>query len=117
LKWDKPHEGKGEHTKFQNLWLGPFLIAGWVCWLWSLIVFLMQGPFLSAVSIPHEVFTPSLFHTQRGGTPSAGSRGSIPPAGGSGGKRAPNGGSGAASPDGGSGVKSPKKKFPYKSIL
>jgi transposase InsO family protein len=27
LKWDKPHEGKGEHTKFQNLWLGPFFIA------------------------------------------------------------------------------------------
>jgi hypothetical protein len=27
LKWDKPHEGKGEHTKFQNLWLGHFLIA------------------------------------------------------------------------------------------
>jgi hypothetical protein len=27
LKWDKPHEGKGEHTKFQNLWLGPFLIV------------------------------------------------------------------------------------------
>jgi hypothetical protein len=27
LKWDKPHEGKGEHTKFQNLWLGSFLIA------------------------------------------------------------------------------------------
>jgi transposase InsO family protein len=27
LKWDKPHEGKGEHIKFQNLWLGPFLIA------------------------------------------------------------------------------------------
>jgi hypothetical protein len=27
LKWDKPHEGKGEHTKFQNLWFGPFLIA------------------------------------------------------------------------------------------
>jgi transposase InsO family protein len=27
LKWDKPHEGKGEHMKFQNLWLGPFLIA------------------------------------------------------------------------------------------
>jgi hypothetical protein len=27
LKWDKPHEGKGEHTKFQNLFLGPFLIA------------------------------------------------------------------------------------------
>ena len=27
LKWDKPHEGKGEHTKFQNLWLGLFLIV------------------------------------------------------------------------------------------
>jgi hypothetical protein len=27
LKWDKPHEGKDEHTKFQNMWLGPFLIA------------------------------------------------------------------------------------------
>jgi hypothetical protein len=27
LKWDKPHEGKGEHSKFQNMWLGPFLIA------------------------------------------------------------------------------------------
>jgi transposase InsO family protein len=27
LKWDKPQEGKGEHTKFQNLWLGPFFIA------------------------------------------------------------------------------------------
>jgi hypothetical protein len=27
LKWDKAHEGKGEHTKFQNLWLGPFVIS------------------------------------------------------------------------------------------
>jgi hypothetical protein len=27
LKWDKEHEGKGEHTKFQNLWLGPFVIS------------------------------------------------------------------------------------------
>jgi hypothetical protein len=27
LKWNKPHEGKEEHTKFQNLWLGPFLIV------------------------------------------------------------------------------------------
>ena len=27
LKWDKPHEGKGEHTKFHNLWLGPFFIV------------------------------------------------------------------------------------------
>jgi hypothetical protein len=27
LKWDKLHDGKGEHTKFQNLWLRQFLIA------------------------------------------------------------------------------------------
>jgi len=27
LKWDKVHDNKGEHTKFQNLWLGPFIIS------------------------------------------------------------------------------------------
>ena len=27
LKWDKVHEEKGDHTKFQKLWLGPFVIA------------------------------------------------------------------------------------------
>jgi hypothetical protein len=27
LKWDKSHEGKGERTKFQNLWLGSFVIS------------------------------------------------------------------------------------------
>lgn len=27
LKWDKIHEGKGKHMKFQQLWLGPFLIV------------------------------------------------------------------------------------------
>ena len=27
LKWDKAHEDKGEHTKFQRLWLGPYVIA------------------------------------------------------------------------------------------
>ena len=27
LKWDKFHEDKGDHTKFQNLCLGPFVIA------------------------------------------------------------------------------------------
>lgn len=27
LKWDKLHEDKGSHTKFQRLWLGPFKIA------------------------------------------------------------------------------------------
>jgi hypothetical protein len=26
LKWDKPHEDKGKHSKFQQLWLGPYLI-------------------------------------------------------------------------------------------
>jgi hypothetical protein len=28
------------------------------CWLWSLIIFLIQRSLLSAVFIPHEVFTP-----------------------------------------------------------
>ena len=23
LKWDKAHEKKGKHTKFQRMWLGP----------------------------------------------------------------------------------------------
>ena len=27
LKWDKAHEDKGDHTKFQKQWLGPFVIA------------------------------------------------------------------------------------------
>ena len=27
LKWDKAHEEKGKHTKFQRMWLGPFQIA------------------------------------------------------------------------------------------
>ena len=27
LKWDKAHEEKGKHTKFQRMWLGPFKIA------------------------------------------------------------------------------------------
>ena len=27
LKWDKAHKNKGEDTKFQNLWLGPFVIS------------------------------------------------------------------------------------------
>jgi hypothetical protein len=26
LKWDKAHEDKGKHTKFQKMWLGPFQI-------------------------------------------------------------------------------------------
>ena len=27
LKWDKAHEDKGKHTKFQRVWLGPFQIV------------------------------------------------------------------------------------------
>ena len=27
LKWDKAHEEKGKHTKFQKFWLGPFQIV------------------------------------------------------------------------------------------
>jgi hypothetical protein len=27
LKWDKAHEEKGKHLKFQKLWLGPFKVA------------------------------------------------------------------------------------------
>ena len=27
LKWDHPHDKKGKHTKFQQLWVGPFRIA------------------------------------------------------------------------------------------
>ena len=27
LKWDKAHEEKGKHTKFQKLWVGPFQIV------------------------------------------------------------------------------------------
>ena len=27
LKWDKPHKEKWEYTKFQRLWLGPFIIT------------------------------------------------------------------------------------------
>ena len=27
LKWDKVHEDKGDHTKFQKFWLSTFAIA------------------------------------------------------------------------------------------
>jgi predicted GH43/DUF377 family glycosyl hydrolase len=27
LKWDKINEPKGKHSKFQNMWLGPFQVA------------------------------------------------------------------------------------------
>ena len=27
LKWDHLHDERGKHTKFQHLWVSPFLIA------------------------------------------------------------------------------------------
>jgi len=27
LKWDKSHEEKGKHTKFQSLWIKPFVVC------------------------------------------------------------------------------------------
>jgi hypothetical protein len=27
LKWDRANDPKGKHSKFQNLWLGPFQVA------------------------------------------------------------------------------------------
>ena len=27
LKWDHPHDEKGQHTKFQQLWVGTFQIT------------------------------------------------------------------------------------------
>eukprot|EP00253_Pinus_taeda_P029811 PITA_29811 len=30
LKWDKAHEEKGKHTKFQKMWLGPFQIIEFI---------------------------------------------------------------------------------------
>ena len=27
LKWDKAHEEKGKHTKFQKMWISPFQIV------------------------------------------------------------------------------------------
>ena len=27
LKWDDPHAQKGKHTKFQHLWIGPYLVT------------------------------------------------------------------------------------------
>ena len=31
LKWDKGHEDKGKHTKFQSLWIGPFTVQKNLC--------------------------------------------------------------------------------------
>jgi hypothetical protein len=53
----------------------------YICWLWSLIIFLIQRSLLSAVFIPHEVFTPQKYlHSStrgsaEGGYPLCGVRG------------------------------------------
>jgi hypothetical protein len=38
-----------------------FITEPQYCWFWSLIIFLIQRSFLSAVFIPHEVFTPQKY--------------------------------------------------------
>jgi hypothetical protein len=55
------------------------------CWLWSLIMFLIQRSLLSAMFIPHEDFTPqkyvhsSTWGSAEGGYPLCGVRGAYPP--------------------------------------
>ena len=55
------------------------------CWLWSLIIFLIQRSLISAVFIPHEVFTTQKYvHSSTrgsadGGYPLCGVRGAYPP--------------------------------------
>jgi hypothetical protein len=52
-----------------------------ICWLWSLIIFLIQRSLLSAVFIPHEDFTPQKYvhsftrGSAEGGYPLCGVRG------------------------------------------
>ena len=29
LKWDAPHEEKGNHGKFDHMWVGPYIIAAY----------------------------------------------------------------------------------------
>jgi hypothetical protein len=89
------------------------------CWLWSLIIFLIQRSLLSAVFIPHEVFTPQKYvHSStrgsaEGGYPLCGVRGGYPPGWGVWGQAGPQRGFGGR----GSGAKPPKQKLPCKSIL
>jgi hypothetical protein len=85
------------------------------CWLWSLIIFLIQRSLLSAVFIPHEVFTPqkyvhsSMRGSTEGGYPLCGVWGGYPPRLGCLGASRP--------PAGVRGKIPPKEKFPCKSIL
>jgi hypothetical protein len=80
-----------------------------MCWLWSLIIFLIRRSLLSAVFIPHEVFTPQKYvHSSTRGS----AEGGYPLCG------VPAGGFwGQAGPQRGLGAKPPKQKLPCKSIL
>jgi hypothetical protein len=55
------------------------------CWLWSLIIFLIQRSLFSAMFIPHEDFTPqknvhsSMWGSAEGGYPLCGVRGQVGP--------------------------------------
>jgi hypothetical protein len=81
-----------------------------MCWLWSLIIFLIHRSLLSVVFIPHEVFTPQKYvHSSTRGSAEGGY-----PLCGVGGPSPRLGGLGAS---GGSGAKPPKQKLPCKSIL
>ena len=42
LKWDHPHDEKGKHTRFQQLWVGPFQIAA-KAWLLNLQIARLTG--------------------------------------------------------------------------
>ena len=48
LKWDKAHDEKGKHTKFQRLWLGPFQIIEKI----GLSTFLLQDLLGKKDSLP-----------------------------------------------------------------
>jgi hypothetical protein len=75
------------------------------CWLWSLIIFLIQRSLLSAVFIPHEVFTPQKYvHSStrgsaEGGYPLCGVRGVHPPGWGVWGQAGPQRGFGGEAPE------------------
>jgi hypothetical protein len=75
------------------------------CWLWSLIIFLIQRSLLSVVFIPHEVFTPQKYvHSStrgsaEGGYPLCGVRGVHPPGWGVWGQAGPQRGFGGEAPE------------------
>jgi hypothetical protein len=80
-------------------------MMGLDCWLWSLIIFLIYRSLLSAVFIPHEVFTPQKYvHSStrgsaEGGYPLCGVRGAYPPGWGVWGQAGPQRGFGGEAPE------------------